>query len=145
MFRITYIFVVICFGFCSIVLGQDGKNYKKASTIYFKKDSNISRIKINHDTTEAFFRIVHEGMETQEKRNEAVKIYKEKGLPFPVFYTTFTSVSSPKKIYSLEHFEYITVTQFRKENYILPSTVYIIQKLENGSYLMWETMMWAQE
>lgn len=146
MFKLKSIILLIFFCCLNITAySQDNVNYKKASLIYFEENNHISRIQINKDTTEAFFRIVHKGMETEKKRNEAINKHKQKGLPFPNFYTSFSSVSNPKKIHSLKGLKYITVNEFRQGSYILSNPVYIIQKLESGLYLKWETMMWAQE
>ena len=95
-------------------------------------------INFSEDSTHAFFRIVNKGMETEEKRDHAIKRHKKKRLPFPNFYTDLYTISNPNNINSLEGIDYITIEEYRNGDYYLPSIVTLICRTRNNELLKWE-------
>ncbi|NGP75575.1 hypothetical protein G3570_02955 [Balneolaceae bacterium YR4-1] len=120
--------------------GQDNEEWKleKVITIYSEEGEENTVINFNEDSTHAFFRIVNKGMETEEKRDHAIKRHKESRLPFPNFYTDLYTISKPKNINSLEGIDYITVEEYRNGGYYLSNSVTLICEMKNGTFLKWE-------
>lgn len=120
--------------------GQDRKSLKleKVTIIYFEEGQDNTVINFSEDSTHAFFRIANKEMETEEKRDHAIKRHKEKRLPFPNFYTDLYTISKPKNIKSLEGIGYITVEEYRNGGYYLPSIVTLICRTRNNELLKWK-------
>lgn len=126
--------------FNSTSIGQDSEEWKPGNVtiIYFEEGEEHSVINFSKDSTHTFFRIVNKGMETEEKRDHAKKRHKESRLPFPNFYTDLFNISKPKNMNSLEGIDYITVEEYRNGGYYLPTSVTLICKMKNDTFLKWE-------
>lgn len=120
------------------VVAQNKRQHPEVSAIYLEKGSSFTQISFRN-TTSALFKIALQGMETEEKRNEAIRKHREKGLPYPMFYFTFIA-GEPEKISTLKGMNYITASEFRKNQYTVADSLIIIHRLEKGNYLKWKAL-----
>lgn len=125
----------------------------KPITIYIDlKDKLIEEYSINKDTTSASFSIYYKKYESKTERDKVRKKYKYlrsnpnkiSGDPdkvvIPDFSVSLYSIGrKPERLNSLSKIQYITTRQFVDNNSKITAPTYIIHKLENGTYLKWET------
>ncbi|TDD78447.1 hypothetical protein [Flavobacterium caseinilyticum] len=135
---------LLLLSFCCISFAQESKQQK--ITIFLDFNDKLSvEYSINKDTTSTSFGIFFEKYQTKEARDKATKDHyndirdrNSAGLPdFSVNLYVFSL--KPEKLNSLDCIDYITVKQFRENNYKTTSPTYIIHKLKDGTYLKWKT------
>jgi hypothetical protein len=116
-------------------------------TIYIDlKDESVESYNINKDSCKAHFSIYFEKYEYEKDREKARKEFKNrKGDPDLRWLPDFSFVfyvfnQKPERLKSLDGIKYITIKEFRKNNYKITSPTYIIHKLKEGTYLRWKTI-----
>jgi hypothetical protein len=122
------------------------KKERNYITIYIDlKDKAVRSYSIYKDTMGASFSIYIEKYESKKERDKAIQKYKNRigdpdsvGLPsFSFAFYVFNR--KPEKLKSLDGIKYITIKEFRKNNYKTTSPTFIIHKLKDGTYLRWKT------
>lgn len=124
--------------------------------ICFRENTKYINANFSEDSSFAAFNIIREGFETEQKREEArIKWSKEYPTSEPPisFYYRYLSNKKPEKINSIKNtncLAWVKLEKFRKKGFKYPegaggSKVYLIQKLENGRYLKWDTILMANE
>lgn len=137
----------------SLLFAQINESAEKVSNIYLTNKS-FSKIQFSKDTTSASFAIYRKGYETQKsrdafyvrekpkkhtleyiKKHPPTKIRKE----YIPISTNFITFKKPEIINDITTLNYITDETFRvsNKNFIIANPVYIIHKLDNGTYLKW--------
>jgi hypothetical protein len=118
------------------------KNCKDYSVIYIDlNNKTIRNYSIDRDTLGCYFSIYIYGYESKEVREKANYNYNHRigdpdnsGPPtFSIGFYTFNT--RPERLKTLKGVNYITLDDFRKNNYKTMSPTYIIHKLKDGTYL----------
>jgi hypothetical protein len=141
--RKTALFILLFFYLFSFSQNKKECNYV---TIYIDlKSKAIETYSINKDSTKAHFSIYIEKYQYQKDREKARKEFKNrKGDPdlrwLPDFSIVFYDFNKkPERLKSLDGIKFITIKEFRKNNYKTTSPTFIIHKLKDGTYLRWKT------
>lgn len=139
--------VLVCLTNFCISLSQEIK-HKESTTVFIElKDKKIASYTISKDTTYAQFNFFIKGYETKQARDNHLKQFKN-GYPSPgkptficFFYSSSTFSLNPKKpekLKNLEGIDYISLGEFQTNHYQYNKTIYMIHKLNDGTYLKWK-------
>ena len=132
------------------MFSQEHNEYNRSSIYINLNDKTIEKYSINKDTTSASFSIYYKKYESKKERDKAIKIYNSRvknirtsgenpsEVVLPNFSISFLVFNEkPEKLKSLQGIDFITLKQFRDNNYVTSNPTYIIHKLKNGTYLRW--------
>ena len=132
------------------MFSQEHNEYNRSSIYINLNDKTIEKYSINKDTTSASFSIYYKKYESRKERDKAIKIYNSRvknirtsgenpsEVVLPNFSISFLVFNEkPEKLKSLQGIDFITLKQFRDNNYVTSNPTYIIHKLKNGTYLRW--------
>lgn len=138
-------FLLVLLNSFFLIFSQEKKDRDCVATIFIDlKDKALRSHSIDEDTLGAYFSIYIEKYEAKIERDKAIQKYKNQlgdpnsgGLPdFSIGLYIFNK--KPERLKSLDGIKYITIKEFRKNNYKTTSPTYIIHKLKNGTYLKWK-------
>lgn len=132
-------------------------------TLFLFLDLNSKTIKhsIKKDTNSATFIIYRKGFETEKSRDSLKRLYSYRGknvpknteearkidpkdLPNqgirPQFFFNYYNIKLPKRVKSISGIDYISELEFRDNelSYIFIPTIFIIHKIINDEFLIWE-------
>jgi hypothetical protein len=140
--------ILLFLGVVSFLYAQEDKKQESTTIFINFEDHSLESSTINKDTTFVRFTIYLKGYETPLARKKELKKYKNRigdpnsaGPPeFSIGFSNFSACSQkPEKLASLNGIKYITLDEFKSDNFRSTKKVYIIHKLKNGTYLKWET------
>ena len=135
---------LLLLSFCCISFAQKS-NQQKITIFLDINDKALKEYYIDKDTTTAFFNIHIIEYQTKKSRDKAMNehyknLIEENSAGLPRFSIGFYVFDiKPEKLKSLDCIDYISVKQFRENNYKTTSPTYIIHKLKDGTYLKWKT------
>lgn len=142
--------ILLFLGVVSFLNAQEDKKQESTTIFINFNDKSIESYTINKDTSFVRFIFYLKGFETKLSREKELQKYKDRiGDPNsagpPTFLIGFSSFSAcspkPEKLTSLNGIKYITLDEFKNNNFRSTKKVYIIHKLKNGTYLKWETSL----
>lgn len=149
------IIILACLSNFCIIFSQEIKKQKLTTVFIELENCIVANYTINKANTSAEFSFYLKGYETKQARDLGVKKYKKGlatslGKPTFIFTLYSSTVFSPKpqkaeKLKNIEGIEYITLKEFQSNNYQCTSSVYIIHKLKDGTYLKWKTYYLNEE
>jgi hypothetical protein len=155
MSTIKKIISIFCLGFFCLSFSQEADNQKLTTVLINLHDKSVANYHINKTRTEAQFSFYLKGYETKIAREEGIRKSKNglaTSLGIPTFRVSLYSstVFSPKgikpeKLKTLKGLNYITLKEFQNNNYQSTNSVYIIHKLNDGTYLKWKTYYLLEE
>ena len=145
------IFLISSFCFNLSLSQEKRENLNSYTAIFINlNDKAIGKYYISTDTTSASFSIYYKKYESKKERDKAIKIYNSRvknirtsgenpsEVVLPNFSISFLVFNEkPEKLKSLQGIDFITLKQFRDNNYVTSNPTYIIHKLKNGIYLRW--------
>jgi hypothetical protein len=145
----------ICLGFFCLSFSQQANNQKLTTVLINLHDKSVANYHINKTKTEAEFSFYLKGYETKTAREEGIRKSKNGlatslGIPSFIFSLYSSTVFSPdgikpEKLKTLKGLNYITLKEFQNNNYQSTNSVYIIHKLDDGTYLKWKTYYLLEE
>jgi hypothetical protein len=146
---------ILCLGCFYFLFSQEMKKREYTTVLIDFKDISLAHYCINKSMTKAEFSFYLKGYETKHAREEGVRKSKNGratslGIPTFIFTLYSSTIFSPKpekpeKLKTLEGINYITLKEFQRNNYQCTSSVYIIHKLKDGTYLKWKTYYLSEE
>jgi len=132
------------------MFSQEQNEYKRNSIYLNLNDQALESYKIDKDTLNAHFSIYYKKYDSKKEREIVTKIYATKFkniktsgenpsevIPPSFSIVFYVSNRKPEKLKSLKGVKFITLKQFRDNNYVTSNPTYIIHKLKNGTYLRW--------
>ena len=150
--KIIFFFFLGCF---CLSFSQEADNQELTTVFINLNDKNIANYYINKTRTKAQFSFYLKGYETKKAREEGIKKSKNGlgtslGIPSFIFSLYSSTVFSPKaikpeKLKNLNGLNYISLKEFQNNNYQCTNSVYIIHKLNDGTYLKWKTYYLTEE
>lgn len=122
-----------------MLLSQEHYKYNRNSIYLNLNDKALESYEIDKDTLNARFSIYYKKYESKKARDKATNIYNESvknrrtsgenpsEVRLPVFSISFLVFNEkPEKLKSLTGTKFITIKQFRDNNYITSNPTYII-------------------
>lgn len=149
MSKIKLIVTIFIFSI-TIIFSQEHNEYKRNSIYLNLNDKALENYNIDKDTMNAHFSIYYKKYESKKERDRATMIYNDRvknirtsgenpgEVVLPNFSISFLVYNEkPEKLKSLKGIKFITLKQFRDNNYVTSNPAYIIHKLKDGTYLRW--------
>ncbi|MEO8237609.1 MAG: hypothetical protein ABI576_05820 [Flavobacterium sp.] len=149
MSKIKLIVTIFIFSI-KMMFSQEHSDYKRNSIYLNLNDKALENYNIDKDTMNAHFSIYYKKYESKKEREIVAKVYNTKlknirtsgENPSEVILPNFSIVfyvsnRKPEKLQSLKGIKFITLKQFRDNNYVTSNPTYIIHKLKDGTYLRW--------
>ncbi|MFW0737872.1 hypothetical protein [Flavobacterium sp. T12S277] len=149
MSKIKLIIVIFIFSI-KIMFSQGHNEYNRNSIYLDLKDKALESYEIDKDTMNAHFSVYFKKYQSKKERDKATEIYKDmvknirtskinpSEVRLPTFSISFLVYNEkPEKLKSLKGIKFITLKQFRDNDYRTSNPTYIIHKLKDGTYLRW--------
>ena len=142
--KIAILILILSFNF---VCAQKTTLINNSTILVNSKDSLLAYYSTTKDTSRVSISIYINGFESKKKREKVIAEYKNKrnsDSKLPTFSANFISVTKPEKLNSLDGVNYISTKQFNP--YIqIQNPTYFIVKQNDGTYLKWKTILYAEE
>ncbi|TDE01361.1 hypothetical protein [Flavobacterium sandaracinum] len=152
---IKKLIILICFGCFCMSFSQEAENQLNTTVFINLNDKSVANFCINKSMTKAQFNFYLKGYKTKYEREEGIRKSKNGlatslGIPTFIFSLYSSTVFSPKgikpeKLKTLKGLNYITLKEFQNNSYQSTNSVYIIHKLNDGTYLKWKTYYLLEE